>query len=95
MRIACLIPIQVCLGGIFSALRAYVYAMRARKGKREYLNDKETECIMKEIQEYFESKIDLPLIRRGKSPRINTLINKEAFLARNENKSPSLTRCQT
>jgi len=64
---------------------------RNRKGKREYLNDKETRRMMKELQEYFESKIEIPLIRHGKRQRIETLINEEALLLakylRNENKT--------
>ena len=52
----------------------------SRKGKREYLNDAETRRMMKELNEYFESKVDIPLIRHGKRQRIETLINEEALL---------------
>jgi CRISPR-associated protein Cas1 len=53
---------------------------RKRKGKREYLNNAETKCMMKELQEYFESKVEIPLIRYGKRQKIETLINEEALL---------------
>jgi len=55
-------------------------ASRKRKGKREYLNDTETRRMMKELNEYFESNIKIPLIRHGKNQRIETLINEEALL---------------
>ena len=55
-------------------------ASRKRKGKREYLNDAETRRMMKQLQGYFESMVDVPLIRAGKNQRIETLINEEALL---------------
>jgi len=39
---------------------------RRRKGKREYLNDAETRRLMRELEGYFESKVEIPLIRQGK-----------------------------
>ena len=53
---------------------------RKRKGKREYLNDAETKRMMRELERYFESKVEIPLIRHGKKQRIETLINEEALL---------------
>ena len=53
---------------------------RKRKGKREYLNDSETKRMMKEHKRYFESKIEIPLLRNGKRQRLETLINEEALL---------------
>ena len=53
---------------------------RKRIGKREYLNDAETRRMMRELNGYFESKVDIPLIRHGKRQRIETLINEEALL---------------
>jgi len=53
---------------------------RKRMGKREYLNDAETRRMIRELHDYFESKVDIPLIRHGKSQRIETLINEEALL---------------
>jgi len=53
---------------------------RKRKGKREYLNDVETRCMMKKLQEYFELTVKIPLIKHGKKQRIETLINEDALL---------------
>lgn len=53
---------------------------RKRKGKREYLNDSETRCMMKELNEYFESKVNVPFIRHGRNQTVETLINEEALL---------------
>ncbi len=36
--------------------------------------------MMRELNEYFESKVEIPLIRHGKKQRIETLINEEALL---------------
>ena len=36
--------------------------------------------MMKGLERYFESKIEIPLIRHGKKQRIETLINEEALL---------------
>ena len=35
---------------------------RKRKGKREYLNDKETRELMKELYNYFNSMVEVPRI---------------------------------
>jgi len=68
-----------------------VQASKNRKGKREYLNDEKTKEMMKILQDYFETKVEIPLIRYGKRQRIETLINEEALLLakyiRNENKT--------
>jgi hypothetical protein len=36
--------------------------------------------MMRELKDYFEKKIEVPLIRYGKKQRIETLINEEALL---------------
>jgi hypothetical protein len=54
--------------------------VRDRKGRREYLNDAKTKVMMRELNDYFDSKIELPRIRSGKRQRIETLINEEALL---------------
>ena len=45
--------------------------------------------MMKELERYFESKVEIPLIRHGNTQRIETLITEEASLLakylRNEN----------
>jgi CRISPR-associated protein Cas1 len=53
---------------------------KKRLGKREYINDKQTRRMMKELQDYMESMIEVPLIRHGKRQRLETLINEEALL---------------
>jgi hypothetical protein len=35
---------------------------------------------MRELVRYFESKVEIPLIRHGKKQKIETLINEEALL---------------
>jgi len=57
-----------------------VQASRKRKGKREYLNDAKTREMMRDLSDYFDTIIELPLIRYGKRQRIETLINEEALL---------------
>jgi CRISPR-associated protein Cas1 len=61
-----------------------------RKGKREYLNDSLTRNLIKSLNEYFRTKIEIPRIRVGKTQEIETLINEEAMLLgmylRNEKK---------
>ena len=57
-----------------------VEASKSRKGKREYLNDIKTREMMRELDDYFNTKIEIPLIRYGKRQRIETLINEEALL---------------
>jgi len=36
--------------------------------------------MMRELESYFESKIEIPLIRHGKKQKIETLINEEILL---------------
>jgi CRISPR-associated protein Cas1 len=55
-------------------------ASKNRKGRREYLKDKETREMMRELQDYFKKKIEIPVIRYGKKQRIETLLNEEALL---------------
>ena len=51
-----------------------------KKGKREYLNDSLTHNLMKSLNEFFKTKVEVPRIRMGKSQEIETLINEEALL---------------
>ena len=53
---------------------------RMRKSKREHLNDAETRSMRKELNRYFESKVDIPLIRHSNRQKIETLINEEVLL---------------
>jgi hypothetical protein len=64
---------------------------RTRKGKREYLNDAETRRMMRELNDFFESKVAISLMRHGNRQRIETPIKEEALLLakflRNERKT--------
>jgi CRISPR-associated protein Cas1 len=51
-----------------------------RNGKREYLNDSLTHDLIKGLNEYFQTKVEIPRIRMGKKQEIETLINEEALL---------------
>jgi hypothetical protein len=54
--------------------------VRSRKGRREYLNDVKTREMLRELNDYFDTKIELPRIRSGKRQRIETLINEDSLL---------------
>ena len=64
---------------------------RNKKGKRVYLNDAQTRDLMKQLNKFFESYVEIPRMRVGKKQTIETLINEEALLLgkylRNESKS--------
>ena len=51
-----------------------------RKGKRQYLNDKMQREYLKKLNAHFQSKIEIPRIRKGEHQEIETLINEEALL---------------
>jgi CRISPR-associated protein Cas1 len=51
-----------------------------RKGKREYLNDALTHDLMRSLNGYFTTKVDISRIRMGNNQEIETLINEEALL---------------
>ena len=53
---------------------------RNKKGKRVYLNDSQTHDLMKRLNGFFESKIDIPRIKFGETQTVETLINEEALL---------------
>jgi CRISPR-associated protein Cas1 len=53
---------------------------RKRKGKRQYLNDHLTRELTKQLDEFFESTVDIPRIKVGKHQTIETLINEEVLL---------------
>jgi len=64
---------------------------KRRKGKREYLNDPLTNELMRGLNAYLESKVEVPRIRHGSKQTLETLINEEALLLakylRNERKT--------
>jgi len=51
-----------------------------RKGRREYLNDSVTHRLMKDLNEFFQSKVEVPRVRMGKNQELETLISEEALL---------------
>jgi len=53
---------------------------RKKQGKGEYLNNKLIRGLLKKLELYFESLIDIPRIKVGKRQSIETLIDEEAFL---------------
>jgi len=53
---------------------------RKKKGKREYLNSAQTRDLMKQLNQYFSSSVDIPRIKVGKKQTIETLIKEEALL---------------
>ena len=62
-----------------------------RKGKREYLSDSQTQELVKGLNQYFQSKVEIPRIRMGEKQKPETLISEEALLfamfLRNERQS--------
>ena len=51
-----------------------------RNGKREYINDSLTHNLTRSLNEYFQSKVEIPRIRMRKSQEIETLIKEKATL---------------
>jgi hypothetical protein len=55
-------------------------ATRKKKGKREYLNNSETNELLRELNRFFEVKVEVKRIRNGEHQTLETLINEEAML---------------
>ncbi len=53
---------------------------RKKMGKREYLNTKQTRELLKTLELYFESMVDVPRIKIGKRQTVSTLIDEEALV---------------
>jgi CRISPR/Cas system-associated endonuclease Cas1 len=53
---------------------------KTRKGKREYLNETKTRDLMKRLDQFIETTVNIPRIRVGKRQTLETLINEEALL---------------
>lgn len=51
-----------------------------RFGKRQVLSREKTRELTERLNEYFNSKVDVPRIRHGKTQTLETLINEEALL---------------
>jgi len=52
---------------------------RKKYGKRQFLNDNKTTQLLKDLYEYFETKIKLPRIRYGEKQTIESLIGEETL----------------
>lgn len=63
---------------------------RNKQGKREYLSENLTRKLMKKLELYFQTKVNIPRIKHGKIQTLNTLFSEEALLLskylRNEKK---------
>lgn len=73
--------IQCCIG-----LKKKDFAMKHedyssnRKGEREYLNKALAKDMMRKLNSFLESMVDIQRIRHGKKQAVETLINEEALL---------------
>jgi len=56
---------------------------RTKKGKRVYLSDTQTRDLMKQLDTFFESTVEIPRIQIGKKQSIESLMNEEALLFAN------------
>jgi hypothetical protein len=52
----------------------------SRKGKREYLKQRKNSDLIKKLNNYFMSKVEVPRMKVGNRQEVETLINEEAFL---------------
>jgi len=63
---------------------------RKKMGKREYLNDYDSKKLMRQLNQFFETEVNIPRIMHGNKQTLETLINEEALLLgmylRNEKK---------
>ena len=51
-----------------------------KKGKREYLNDVDSKFLIRELNGFFESNVEIPRIKHGNKQTLDTLINEETLL---------------
>jgi hypothetical protein len=50
------------------------------ESSKEYLNDSLTHGLIRSLNEYFQTKVEIPRTRMGKEQEIETSINEEALL---------------
>jgi CRISPR-associated protein Cas1 len=55
-------------------------ASHGKKGKREYLTDLETKFMLEELNNFFETRVEVKRIRNGEHQTLETLINEESLL---------------
>jgi len=53
---------------------------RSRKGKRQYLKDSHTCHMMRELDEFSQSRVEIPAMKHGKNQAIETLNSEEVLL---------------
>ena len=53
---------------------------RNKQGKREYLLDNLAKRMVKSLELHFQSQVNIPRIKHGKSQIIETLVNEETLL---------------
>ena len=58
----------------------YLKGRYEKKTPRIFLNHTETNNLVENLNKYFEIKVDIPRIRRGKRSSLETLINDESSL---------------
>lgn len=51
-----------------------------RKGEKEYLNKAFAKDMMRKLNSFFESTIEIPRVRHGNKQTVETLINEETML---------------
>jgi len=68
----------------------YEALSRRKTGKREFLNDYDSKGLMSELNNYFETMIEVPRLNVGERQTFETLTSEEALLLakylRNERK---------
>jgi CRISPR-associated protein Cas1 len=60
--------------------KKHEYYSSNRKGEREYLNKALAKDMMKRLNSFFESIVEIPRVKHGNKQTVETLINEEAFL---------------
>lgn len=63
--------------------RDFIFSLEdysGKKGKRKFLNAVKRKDFLDSLDRYFDSRVDLPRIRKGSKQKIETLINEEALL---------------
>jgi len=51
-----------------------------KRGKRVYLSDSLTQDMIDKLFDYFQTKVYIPRVKRGRKQELETLIDEEAFL---------------
>jgi hypothetical protein len=65
--------------GLLFAIKRVDYSSN-RKGEREYLNKALAKDMMRKLNSFVESTIEIPRVRHGNKQTVETLINEETML---------------